>query len=239
MLRSQKAAVEFFWIGGQQLDILQDPYLKFHVETTSGFPKELVCWESNILWSLKKCEDPNKPLVLWDIIAALLAFKQTKPELVEQILVNWLSASYLGTNLCLSEKEVLMDISQCFPKVRSRQLHLLNVICRRVALSDLNDDQINSKVQNPTELNGSEEENLTLWVDILMRSERELRERLVALSFSAFVSIMSDSSESSFLPGYWKPAGLGQMEHWIQRNIDHMHDQLKELVSEFRALRGR
>ncbi|GJV01635.1 hypothetical protein Tco_1335204 [Tanacetum coccineum] len=49
LARTQKAVVEFFWIGGQKLQKDQE----FDYENFPGFPNfNLVNWGHNILWSL-------------------------------------------------------------------------------------------------------------------------------------------------------------------------------------------
>ncbi|KAK4375865.1 hypothetical protein RND71_006542 [Anisodus tanguticus] len=75
--RALKAAVEFLWIGGQQLEISSTVCPDFDVKVFPDFPeKELISWENNILWLLNQHEPLDKPLVVWDVVAALVAFKQ-------------------------------------------------------------------------------------------------------------------------------------------------------------------
>lgn len=233
MLRTQKAIVEFFWIGGQQVHVLSDNSSDLDTEAIPGSSeKELVDWESNILWSLKQYETQDKPLVVWDIITALLAFRRSKPEYVEHILIKWLSISYVGSDLNPSEN-VLLYASRIFSKVTSRQLHLLNIICRRVILSEMKADEINSKLLNLEGVNDAEEEQLTPWINLLLNSERELRERLVGFTFSSFKSRMSTSATNS-QSRHWFPVGLAQMEQWVELNQDHVQNELRVLASEVR-----
>ncbi|XP_060675543.1 uncharacterized protein LOC107404763 isoform X2 [Ziziphus jujuba] len=232
--RTQKAAVDFFWIGAQQVNPLSD----FSPDVViPGFPgKELVCWELNILWSLKQYENQNKPLVVWDIVAALLAFKCSSAKYVEHVLVKWLSISFVGSQfqMGLSAEKILPHVSKSLSKLASRQLHLLNIICRRVILSELKPEQINCKEQNLQGLDCTEEEKLMMWIELLLSSERELRERLVGLSFSAFtsLSLRSHSTTVSSQPGDWFPVGLAQMEQWVSLNRDVVQDQLRVLAIE-------
>ena len=69
MLRTQKAIVEFFWIGGQQLrGSSSNNFLDRDTEAIPGSSeKELIDWEDNIIWSLRQYETQDKPLVVWDI----------------------------------------------------------------------------------------------------------------------------------------------------------------------------
>lgn len=234
MLRTQKAIVEFFWIGGQQVHILSDNSLDLDSEAIPGSSEiELVDWESNILWSLKQYETQDKPLVVWDIIAALLAFRRSKPEYVEHLLIKWLSISYVGSDFNPSAENVLLYASRTFSKVTSRQLHLLNIICRRVILSEMKADEINSRLLNLGGVNGAEEEQLTLWINLLLNSERELRQRLVGFTFSSFKSRMPASATNS-QSGHWFPVGLAQMEQWVELNQDHVPNELRVLAAEVR-----
>ncbi|XP_075647937.1 uncharacterized protein LOC142618798 isoform X2 [Castanea sativa] len=231
--KAQKAVVEFFWIGGQQQDLLSNASPPFDVVEFPAFPeKELAYWESNILWSLKQYEHLDKPLVVWDIIAALLAFKQTKSKFVEHVLLKWLLSSYIGYNMDLSAEKILPLVSIRLSKINSRKLHLLNIICRRVMLSELKADQVNSKVQNLEVSHGAEEEQVTMWTELLRSCERELRERLVGFGFSAFLSLKSHSTITASRPGYWYPVGLAQLEHWVALNHERVQDQLKVFSSE-------
>jgi hypothetical protein len=233
ILRAQKAVVEFYWIGGQQLDLLSNASLPFNVKEFPGFPeKELTSWESNILWSLKQYEHLDKPLVVWDIIAALLAFKQTASKFVEHIMLKWLSFSFMGSDVDLSAEKVLLHASRSLSKINSCHLHLLNIFCRRVMLSDLKADQINSKLQNLGGLCGAEGEQLTTWMELLFSSERELRERLLGFSFSAFKNLVSHSATTASQPRDWYPDGLAQMEQYVALNLEHVRDELKVLASE-------
>lgn len=230
----QKAIVEFFWIGGQQLDMLSPTSQDFGDDAFLGFSaNELTYWESNILWSLKKYENLDEPLVIWDIIAALLAFKQSISKYVDRLLVKWLSVTYLGSHINLSVDEVLTRVPESFSKITSRKLHILNIICRRIILSEFNADDINCKVKLGG-TTGSEGDRLSLWMELLFSSEKELRERLVGFSFSAFISHISDPATTLSQPAYWYPAGVAQMKQWVVLNHDNVREQLKVLASEVR-----
>ncbi|CAK9141586.1 unnamed protein product [Ilex paraguariensis] len=227
--RTQKAAIEFFWIGGQQLDNLSNRCLDFDAESLPGFPAmELVYWEHNILCSLNQYEHPDKPLVIWDIISALLAFKQHAPKYVERILLKWL-VSYAGSQFGLSST-ILSHASTSLSIITSRQLQLLNIIIRRVILPELKADKICSTQEE--ELNGFGVEQLDLWVALLLSSEKELRERLVGLSFSAVLNLMSTSFKNFCKPGRWSPVGIAQMEQWAALTRDQVKDHIKQLASE-------
>lgn len=233
MCRLQKAVVEFLWIGGQQKDILSPSSADFASEAFLDSANELNYWESDILWYLTKYENLDNPLVVWDIVAALLAFKQSTPKYMDRILVKWLSVTFLGSYTGLSIGEVLTCIPENFSKITSRQLHLLNIICRRVILSDVKAEEINCKVN----LGGSaaaKAEHLTLWLEFLFSSEKELRERLVGFSLATFINRLSGSTTTFPRPGFWYPVGVEQMELWIALNHDRVREQLKVLASEVR-----
>ena len=66
---------------------------------------------------------------------------------------------------------------------------------------------------------------------VLLSSERELRERLVGFSFSAFRTSMSNQ-EANPKSGCWYPVGLAQMEQLIGLDQEHLRDQLKVIAPE-------
>ncbi|XVF12758.1 hypothetical protein REPUB_Repub08aG0147000 [Reevesia pubescens] len=239
--RLQKAVVEFFWIGGQQKDILSYTSLGFDIEAFPGFSeKELVYWESNIMWSLKQYGQWDKPLVVWDIIAALLAFKRYAPDYVDHVLIKWLSISFVDLNVEHSIEKVLPHVCKSFSKAASRQLHLLNIICRRVILSELKADEINSNLLNLgglDKVNFAQDNKVKFWMDLLSNGERELRERLVGFTFSAYRSIASNSATCSPESGYWYPLGVAQMKQWVAHNNCHVRNQLKVLASEIKTFK--
>ncbi|KAI3806272.1 hypothetical protein L1987_22171 [Smallanthus sonchifolius] len=102
--RSQKAVVEFFWIGGQNLQDEGEPDDK----NFPGFPNmDLVNWGRNILWSLNQYEHHlDRPLAVWDMIAALSALIKSEVNYVEQILVKWLMSSLGFKHVILREAKL-------------------------------------------------------------------------------------------------------------------------------------
>lgn len=234
--RSQKAAVEFFWIGGQKLENISNRNSHIDVE---AFPdEELVHWGHNILWSLNQYEHLDKPLVVWDIVAALLAFKQSVPDYVEHILVTWLT-SYVGPDCGHSPSSILPHAPQFLSSITSRQLHLLSILSRRVLLSEEKGNNLTSQNQSLEGLYGIEEEQLSMWVEFVESIEKELRERLIGSSFSAVVNLASQPSTDWSKPGCWLPVGLAQMEKWIAVNDGHVKNYLKFLASKVRKLKKR
>ncbi|CAA7055993.1 unnamed protein product [Microthlaspi erraticum] len=230
--RSQKAAVEFIWNGAQQSGESEDSSETI-TEAILGFSKnELAYWEFNLLWSLKEFKDLNKPLVLWDMIAAMLAFKQSMPEFVELVITKWLSVSYLGFHADIPMEDLVPKIYKSFSDVPSRLLHILNVISRRVMLSDLKTEEINRKLQGQRT---NSEEEIDLWLKLLEGSERELRERLVGLSFSAYLTAESSLGTGSTSTGNWRPAGLSQLQQWVEIDHNIVHSQLETLSAEVKS----
>ncbi|CAN6722734.1 unnamed protein product [Malus baccata var. baccata] len=223
--------VEFFWTGGQQVDVLSNNSLYFDTEAIPGFSEEWVYWESNFLWSLKQCEMQDQHLVVWDIVTALLAFNHSKPEFVEQVLIKWPSISYLGSQAGIPTETVLLNATRSCSKLTSRQLHLFNIICRRVILSEMKAEEINSTLLNLKGVHVAEKEKQSLWINLLLNSEKELKEWLVGFTFSALLSQMPASAPIS-PSGKWFPVGLAQMGQWIELNHDHVHGQLKVLAYE-------
>ncbi|KAL8171099.1 hypothetical protein V2J09_022903 [Rumex salicifolius] len=225
--RTQRAAIDFFWIGGQQQSMSSEFYLELGARNPPALSdQELVCWGSNILWSLKHFERYNKHLVVWDIISALSAFKQRSPAFFEQILLRWLVFLEGHSNLITKKSPQIACGS--LPKVSSRQLHLLNIFCRRVILPSCN-------LREPYSIESFSSDDQH-WAKLLLCSEEELRKRLVALTFSSSMSLMSDV-EIQKDDGSWKPCGLSQMLCWVNANADG--HQLKHLASEVKKLSTR
>ncbi|KAI3980122.1 hypothetical protein MKX01_034728 [Papaver californicum] len=110
--RTQKATVEFFWVGGQHVEVSSD------VNEGSG--------SLNILLSLNQYDNLNKPLVLWDVISALSALEKSTPKFVEKILVKWLSW-LLDSNIGFSIDKILFHARDSLSKIQSRKIHLLNI----------------------------------------------------------------------------------------------------------------
>uniref|UniRef100_A0A9I9D034 Transcription factor IIIC 90kDa subunit N-terminal domain-containing protein n=1 Tax=Cucumis melo TaxID=3656 RepID=A0A9I9D034_CUCME len=182
--RTQKAAVQFFWIGGEEIEVMPNSSY-FYTENFSNMSKkEFVRWESSMLWSLNQLKNLNKPMVVWEVVAALLAFRHSIPEYVDHILLKWLATSYLHWSNELSATKILSHISKNVSTFSTRQLHLLNIICRRVVLSESVQDQVNDELQNldllsSERLDDTENEKHILWKKLLLSSERELRQRLI------------------------------------------------------------
>lgn len=160
----------------------------------------MIWWERNILWSLNQYENSSRLLNIWDIMEALLAFKESAPQYVEHILFKWLASS-LRSQSVISPK--LLEAYECLPKLSSRQLHLINIISRRVMVD--------------------------LWMELLLRTENEILERLVSISFSAVLNLLSDSS---YRVGCWSPEGLPQMEQWVSQNGENVKAHSKFLAEE-------
>ncbi|KAK9066716.1 hypothetical protein SSX86_014039 [Deinandra increscens subsp. villosa] len=213
--RSQKAVVEFFWIGGQKL---QDGG-ESDDEKFPGFPNmDLVNWGRNILWSLNQYEHYlDKPLVVWDMLAALSAFTKSDANYVEQILVKWLMSS-LGFECSPSLGSVLARVYRSLSDLTSRQLHLLNVINRHVILGE-------AKLNNEGQTSGSEEPQL--WIKLLEMCEHNIQERLVGCIFAAILN------------SNWQHAGLAQMRLWVTKNEDMVKDYVKLLSSKVKKIEKR
>ncbi|KAG4954394.1 hypothetical protein JHK87_039988 [Glycine soja] len=233
--RILRAAIEYFWIGGLQVDVqLKSPFSCYIEGNSSYVEKELTYWGTNIIWSLNQYQCHDKPLVLWDIIAALSTFKDNNLKYAEHLLIKWISSSFLQLDMDLYPEKVLSFFSSSLSDIPSRLLHLLNIICRRVMLAELDADQItgiHKNFQKLEEVCPAMEKQITRWTKVLLSSERELRERLVGFSFSAFRTSMSNP-ETNSKSGCWYPVGLAQMEQWIALDQEHIHDQLKAIASE-------
>ncbi|KAH6823497.1 hypothetical protein C2S53_019493 [Perilla frutescens var. hirtella] len=236
--RNHKASVEFLWVGGQQLDLSSITSSEMKDETFPGFPREeLIWWEMNILWSLNQYENPNRLLNILDIVAALLAFKQSAPKYVEHILLKWL-ASCLGSK---SENfpTLLSEAFKFLPKLSSRQLHLINIVSRRVVLKGFITENARGKKLVLEGLSDDKKEHINLWMELLLSCENELLERLVGISFFSVLSLPSNSSEVFSKVGDWSPDGLPQMEQWVLQNEKNVKKHSKFLAAEIRKVEKR
>lgn len=227
--RARKGAIEFLWIGGQQLDISCTTSLDNGVEVFPGLSKELKLWESNILWSLNKFEDLSTILNIWDIVAALTAFREGMADFVECILLKWLKV-YFGAQFGISTT-FLPKASKSIPKLSSRQLHLINIIIRHVVLGERKAHNLGREHQG-LELSGTKEEDVKFWTKLLLVSENELRERLVGFGFSAFLSVLSHSPVDANEVGGWMADGLVQMEQWVSVNAKNVKEHMTSLARE-------
>ncbi|KAG6414839.1 hypothetical protein SASPL_122213 [Salvia splendens] len=221
--RSHKSAVEFLWVGGQQLDPSVVTSSEIAKETFPGFPeKELTWWEMNILGRLNKYENPNRLLNIFDIVAALRAFKQSAPKYVEHILLKCL-ASCLGSK-CEISRKLLSEAPKLLTMHSSRQLHLINIISREVVLKEFMTENVSGKEHVLEGLSGDKKEEINLWMDLLLSCEKELLLRLVSISISA--------EEFSGVGG----DGLPQMKQWLLQNVK---DEYKFLAAEIREVKKR
>ncbi|KAH6781083.1 hypothetical protein C2S52_012320 [Perilla frutescens var. hirtella] len=210
--RNHKASVEFLWVGGQQLDLSSITSSEMKDETFPGFPREeLIWWEMNILWSLNQYENPNRLLNILDIVAALLAFKQSAPKYVEHILLKWL-ASCLGSK---SENfpTLLSEAFKFLPKLSSRQLHLINLVSRRVVLKGFITENARGKKLVLEGLSDDKKEHINF--------------------------LPSNSSDVFSKVGDWSPDGLPQMEQWVLQNEKNVKKHSKFLAAEIRKVEKR
>uniref|UniRef100_A0A0D9V4N1 J domain-containing protein n=1 Tax=Leersia perrieri TaxID=77586 RepID=A0A0D9V4N1_9ORYZ len=218
--RTQKAVVEFIWIGGQFLGIPLDNSIIQSLQSADLSETNFLWWGSNIFWSLKKYENCERVLVLWDLIAALKGFKKSAPTFLETLMHKWVSDLFSDDPQCASiniPSHSIHDMS----KVSLRKLHLLNIICRKV--------MINDHVQYSL---GTEQGNdivADLWNNLLLRSERELRERLVSFTFAAVLNRIAYLLKGAPMENSWFPVGVAQMASWASINDGEVRNELKFL----------
>ncbi|KAF3778000.1 hypothetical protein EJ110_NYTH44613 [Nymphaea thermarum] len=234
--RAQRAAVELIWTGGMisvSLDNLPDEY----VDAVPGFSdKDLVCWQSSILWTLEQYACSAKPLILWDIMEALLAFNQVSPNYVETILYNWFLSWWPDPDSLVSLESMLSSAPNLLHIIDSRHMHLINIICRRLVLPEMKSVAYNSK----HELQSVDVEVVKLWSNLLLHSEAELRRRLVALTFSAVLYLASGTASALPLDRpCWFPTGVAQMQQWVVMNNNLVPDDLKLLKLEVDKIQKR
>ncbi|KAJ3677160.1 hypothetical protein LUZ60_002884 [Juncus effusus] len=203
--RTQKAMVQFFYTGGQILQITKEP------------SDALLCWESNILFSLKNYENREKTLVISDIIKVLLAFKNSNPTFLNNLCTKWLSTWFPNSQKdILNASNNLLDnilshIIKRVSNINTRKLNMLNIIIRCVILN-------NSK---------NEEKELEIFQKVLVRSEFELRERLVCLTFDRVLKRFNGSCFTGTVPYRF---GLGQMVRWVLESNGQVSDSTKKLA---------
>ncbi|XP_073016965.1 uncharacterized protein [Primulina eburnea] len=235
--RTQKAAIEFLWIGGQQLDTSSNICFDIDFGSFPGFPEvELIWWEKNILWSLSLCGSFSGLLNIWDIVAALVSFKQSIPNYVEHILQKWLT-SYFGSNFGICTT-FLSTTFKILPTISTRKLHLINVIIRHVVLK--NDEVRESRKRQYLErFSSAIEEQTNVWKELQLCCENELRRRLVGLYFSAILDLFSDVPTNFCDVGCWRPDEWPQMEHYISLHEKIVEDDLKFLAAKVGKIKKR
>ncbi|XP_073016991.1 uncharacterized protein [Primulina eburnea] len=235
--RTQKAAIEFLWIGGQQLDTSSNICFDIDFGSFPGFPEvELIWWEKNILWSLSLCGSFSGLLNIWDIVAALVSFKQSIPNYVEHILQKWLT-SYFGSNFGICTT-FLSTAFKILPTLSTRKLHLINVIIRHVVLK--NDEVSESrKHQDLERFSSAIEERTNVWKELQLCCENELRRRLVGLYFSAILDLLSDVPTNFCDVGCWRPDEWPQLEHYISLHEKIVEDDLKFLAAKVGKIKKR
>ncbi|KAF0916780.1 hypothetical protein E2562_011614 [Oryza meyeriana var. granulata] len=176
--RTQKAVVEFIWIGGQFIGIPLDNSVISSLQSAAISETNFSWWGTNILWSLKKYENCARVLVLWDLIAALQGIKKSAPTFLETLMHKWVSEQ---------GNDVMAD----------------------------------------------------LWNNLLVRSERELRERLVAFTFAAVLNRAAYLLKGAPVENSWFPVGVAQMYSWASMNDGEVYDGLKFLRTSINDLGDR
>ncbi|CAA7410944.1 unnamed protein product [Spirodela intermedia] len=226
--RTQKAAVEFLWTCGPPVDHTpkNQTNSKSVIEGSSSLAEgNSSHWKFKILWSLNQYIDPEKPLVLWDILSVLLVFKQTAPSFVEQLLLEWLSSWFSDVSVGISIEDIPTHIQTSFPKISIRLIHLLNIICRRLVLPEMNTEEAKDGTTH------NEAGKVHSWRKLLIHSETRVRVRVTTFSFQAALFGASHAAEASSSSGVWSPVGLTQMKQWVAINRDLVEDQLLVLLS--------
>ncbi|CAL4947921.1 unnamed protein product [Urochloa decumbens] len=226
--RTQKAAVEFIWVGGQFVGIPLDRNIDV-CNPQSAILSNFLWWGSNILRSLRKYENVEKSIVLWDVVTALQGFKKYAPAIMETLMDIWVSALLSGDPHCVSISGPSCSRLDMLPSVSSRKLHLLNIICRKVMLGDHAQHGAGADNGNDT---------TDFWNTLLIRSERELRERLVGFTFAAVLKRTAYLLKGTSTENSWFPVGVAQMDSWVSMN-DEVHNQLRYLRSRIKDLGNR
>ncbi|RZR72038.1 hypothetical protein BHM03_00009792 [Ensete ventricosum] len=179
-------------------------------------------------------EDADNPLVPWDSVAALLEFKKYSPSFVENLLFKWISGWFSCQLSDDSIDKILLHVVSMLSEISSRKIFLLNIICRRLMISDPEAD-----MHNGEQLKSSEPKNegkFAPWRNLLVNNELELQQRAVSFTFRAVLGHASQSSDAFQVGKKWFPVGVAQMECWVLLNAGLVHNQLNVLGSELRGL---
>lgn len=205
------------------MDLIFSKFPDFDIEAFPGFDeRELISWNNYILWSLDQHHNMDKPLVFWDVLAALSAFKQFVPKFVDYVLLK-LMGLFFGSKFDLSV--LSSEIFELLPSMKSRQLQIFNVIIRHVVLKDLSAGHSDSRNQDFQECKEVEEQN-TFWSRLLEHSEKEIRERILSMNFSAILKLDSCLATDFCKFRCWTPTGLNQMMKWVKTNRHATKDHL-------------
>ncbi|XP_073016979.1 uncharacterized protein [Primulina eburnea] len=169
-----KAAIEFLWIGGQQLDTSSNICFDIDFGSFPGFPE----------WASEHLGYCGSPCVFQTVDTKLC--RAYSAEMVD--ILFWIKFWHLYYVL----------VFKILPTLSTRKLHLINVIIRHVVLK--NDEVSESrKHQDLERFSSAIDEQTNVWKELQLCCENELRRRLVGLYFSAILELLSDS-KTSFKP---------------------------------------
>ncbi|OAE32276.1 hypothetical protein AXG93_1865s1340 [Marchantia polymorpha subsp. ruderalis] len=183
--RSQKAVLQMFWLGSTPTETKRNIG---SVEGKGMTPSDIARWRVSVVSALQHLEDPKAPLVLWDVMTALSLLRQAVGrEVVVGTLSQWLISWTQGED-AVSAVEIPENQARNFERAVSeascRQLHILNVIYRRILLVHLKPEVINtstSKYIPPTQIASTVTKEEKLWRKCVYLVEHELRQRLIYL----------------------------------------------------------
>ncbi|KAL9253911.1 hypothetical protein AKJ16_DCAP07992, partial [Drosera capensis] len=116
----------------------------------------------------------------------------------------------------LSSKRLLPEPSRSLSNISSRKSHLLNIVCKLL---------ISPRVEDVNSTESYTIENEELWMELLLRSERELRAKLVGFSFSTILHLRPHTGTDLQQEHVWDPAGIKQMLKWASLEHDQVCSQ--------------
>jgi len=96
----------------------------------------------------------------------------------------------------------------------------------------------NHAQHGPGAQNGNEE-TTDFWNALLVRSETELRERLVGFTFAAVLKRTACLFNGTSTENCWFPVGVAQMDSWVSMNYEKVHSQLQSIRSKIKDLGSR
>lgn len=240
--------VQLFWLGSEHVDVKDGNRT---TNTTPNFarppPKkvmsghEKVCWELNVVDALEALQDPRKPLVLWDLVAALSSLKEKLGSKgVVTILSKWLSGWAPGqgaVGAMDSQKWATGSFQKAVPEASCRRLQLMNVLYRRLFSSHVKTDLVRAHSSDDPndgdDGDGDGDAEAKLWKDGLYLVEHELRQRLVHINLvqssgsceGGLTKLSKDATELS--SSLWRQL----LVEWVLSNIRSVDPQLGKLAT--------
>ncbi|KAL3677042.1 hypothetical protein R1sor_026990 [Riccia sorocarpa] len=231
--RSQRAVLQMFWLGNNRSNVEEDvSFFDIRKRLTGD---EIMRWKVNILSALAQLEDPSKPLVLWDVTAVVSLLKEAVGgDVVLRILSEWLKGWNRGGDAVAAIGETenpSPHLLKVVSEASCRQLHILNVFCRRVLLVHLKPEDINtcaSEDESSAERGSTVEGDEKLWRKCVYVVEHELRQRLVHCRLSIATHTNEDGLEEKDITNFLMNT------KWAIENSSSISAELRKVATQLR-----